>query len=130
MGEEVKRKRKEPVIIGAMTRIWSKEDFWNYSREDLQHEKGKFLSFLFSLERIEEILKLLREIFELDLLDNLNLYRLEIYAGILQQVVRELITYVTKTSKKSYYEQTTSLDLDFEYEPFYDSDEDSIPELV
>ena len=85
---------------------------------------------LFSLERIEEILELLREIFELDLLYNPNLYRLEIYAGISQQVVRELITYVTKTSKKSLYEQTTSLDMDFEYEPFYDSDEDSIPELV
>ena len=79
---------------------------------------------------MEEILKLLREIFELDLLYNLNLYRLEIYAGISQQVVRELITYVTKTSKKSFYEQTTSLDLDFKYEPFFHSDEDSIPELV
>ena len=85
---------------------------------------------LLSLERIEEILKLLREIFELDLLHNPNLYRLEIYAGISQQVVRELITYITKTSNKKFYEQTTSLDLDFEYEPFYDSDEDSIPELV
>ena len=85
---------------------------------------------LFSLERIEEILYLLREIFELDLLCNPNLYRLDIYAGISQQVVRELITYVRKTSKKSFYEQTTSLDLDFEYEPFYDSDEDSILELV
>ena len=85
---------------------------------------------LFSLERIEEILELLREVFELDLFCNPNLYRLEIYAGISQQVVRELITYVTKTSKKAFYEQTTSLDLDFEYEPFYDSDGDSIPELV
>ena len=85
---------------------------------------------LFSLEMIEEILKLLREIFDLDLLYNLNLYRLEIYAGISQQVVRELITYVTKASKKSFYEQKTSLDLSFEYEPFYDSDGDSIPELV
>ena len=85
---------------------------------------------IFSLERIEEILKLLREIFELDLLYNLDLHRLEIYTGISQQVVRKLITYVTKTSKKSFYEQTTSLDLDFEYEPFYDSDENSIPELV
>ena len=37
---------------------------------------------LFSLERIEEILELLREVFELDLLCNPNLYRLEIYAGI------------------------------------------------
>ena len=85
---------------------------------------------LFSLERIEEILILLREIFELDLLYNLNLHRLEIYTGISQQVVRKLISYVTKTSKKQFYEQTTSLDLDFEYEPFYDSDENSIPELV
>ena len=83
---------------------------------------------LFSLEIVEEILELLREIFELDLPYNLNLYRLEIYTGISQQVVRELITYVTKTSKKSFYEQTTSLDLGFEYELFYDSDEDSIPE--
>ena len=47
---------------------------------------------LFSLERIEEILVSLREIFELDLLYNLNLHRLEIYIGILQQVVRKLIT--------------------------------------
>ena len=85
---------------------------------------------LFSLERIEEILVSLREIFELDLLYNLNLHRLEIYTGISQQVVRKLITYVTKASKKQFYEQTTSLDLDFEYEPFYDSDENSIPELV
>ena len=85
---------------------------------------------LFSLERIEEILVSLREVFELDLLYNLNLHRLEIYTGILQQVVRKLITYVTKASKKQFYEQTTSLDLDFEYEPFYDSDENSIPELV
>ena len=67
---------------------------------------------LFSLERIEEILKLLREIFELDLLYNLDLHRLEIYTGISQQVVRKLITYVTKTSKKSFYEETTSLDFD------------------
>ena len=80
------------------------------------------------MERIEEILKLLREIFEL--LYNQNLYRLEIYAGISQQVVRELISYVTKKSKKSFYEQTTRLEFDFEYEPFYDSDGDSIPELV
>ena len=85
---------------------------------------------LFSLERVEEILKLLREIFELDLLYNLDLHRLEIYTGISQQVIRKLITYVTKASKKTFYEQTTSLDLDFEYEPFYDSDENSIPELV
>ena len=85
---------------------------------------------LFSLERKEEILISLREIFKLDLLYNLNLHRLEIYIGISQQVVRKLITYVTKASKKLFYEQTTSLDLDFEYEPFYDSDENSIPELV
>ena len=91
-----------------MTRIWSKEDFWKLSGENLQHEKGKFLSFLelqmrlFSLKRIEEILDSLREIFELDLLCNPNLYGLDIYAGISRQVVRELITYVTKTSKKSF----------------------------
>ena len=85
---------------------------------------------LFSFERIEEILKLLRKTFELDLLYNLDLHRLEIYTGISLQVVRKLITYITKTTKKSFYEQTTSLDLDFEYEPFYDSDENSIPELV
>ena len=85
---------------------------------------------LFSLESIEEILKSLREIFELDLLYNLNLHRLEIYTGISQQVVRKLITYVTKASKKSFYEKNICLDLDFEYEPFYDSDENSIPELV
>ena len=85
---------------------------------------------LFSLERIEEILVSLREIFELDLLYNLNLHKLEIYTGISQQVVRKLITYVTKASKKQFYEQTTSLDLDFEYEPFYDSDENSIADLV
>ena len=66
----------------------------------------------------------------MDLLYNLDLHRLEIYTGILQQVVRKLIAYVIKASKKSFYEQTTSLDLDFEYEPLYDSDENSIPELV
>ena len=85
---------------------------------------------LFSLERIEEILELLRKVFELDLLCNPNLCRLEIYAGISQQLVRELITHVTKTSKKAFYEKTTSVYLDFDYEPFYDSDGDSIPELV
>ena len=85
---------------------------------------------LFSLERIEEILKLLRVFFELDLLYNLDLHKLEIYTGILQQVVRKLITYITKTRKKSFYDQTTNLDLDFKYEPFYDSDENNIPELV
>ena len=85
---------------------------------------------LFALERIDEILELLRGVFELDLLCNPNLYRLEIYAGISQQVVRKLITIVTRTSKKAFYVQTTSLDLDFEYEPLYDSDGDSIPELV
>ena len=82
------------------------------------------------MERIDEILELLRGIFELDLLCNPNLYRLEIYAGILQQVVRKLITIVTRISKKTFYVQTTSLDLDFEYEPLYDSDGDSIPDLV
>ena len=85
---------------------------------------------LFALERTEQILQLLREILELDLLYNLDLHRLEIYTGVLQQVVRRLITHVTKASKKSFYEQTTGLHLDFEYEPFYDSDGDSIPELV
>ena len=84
---------------------------------------------LFSLERIEEILKLLREIFELDLLYNLDLHRLEIYTGVSQQVIRKLITFVTKASKKSFY-KLKSLDLDFEYQSFYDSDEDGIPELV
>ena len=85
---------------------------------------------IFALERIEEILKLLREIFELDSLCNPNLYRLEIYAFVSKQVVRELITFVTRTSKKTFYEQTASLDLHFEYEPLYDSNGDTIPELV
>ena len=41
------------------------------------------------------------------------------------------MTCVTKASRKLFYEQTIpSLDLDFVYEPLYDSDEDSIPELV
>ena len=84
---------------------------------------------IFALERVEEILKLLREIFELDSLCNPNLYRLGIYAGVSKQVVRELITLVTNTSKKTFYEQTASLDLDFEYEPLYDSDGDTMPEL-
>ena len=103
-----------------MTRIWCKEDFRKLSGEDLQHEKGKFLSFLelpdeiILLERIEEILELLREIFELDLLYNPNLYRLEVYAGISQQVVRELITYVTKISKKSFYEENNKFRLGFQ----------------
>ena len=48
----------------------------------------------------------------------------------IQARARKLITYVTKASKKQFYEQTTSLDLDFEYEPLYDSDENSIAELV
>ena len=85
---------------------------------------------IFALERIEEILKLLREIFELDSLCNPNLYRLGIYAGVSKQVVGELITFVTKISKKTFYEQTASLDLDFEYEHLYDSDGDTISELV
>ena len=85
---------------------------------------------IFALERIEEILELLREVFELDSLCNQNLHSLGIYAVISQQVVRELITFVTRTSKKTFYEQTTSLGLDFEYEPLYDSDGDSILELV
>ena len=82
------------------------------------------------MERVEEILKLLREILELDSLCNPNLYRLGIYAGVSKKVVRELITLVTRISKKTFYEQTASLDLDFEYEPLYDSDGDTIPELV
>ena len=85
---------------------------------------------IISLGRTEIILGLLREIFELDLLHNLDLNRLEIYTGISLRVVRKLITCVTKSSKKSFYEQTTRLDLDFKYEPLYDSDENSIPELV
>ena len=85
---------------------------------------------IFSLGRVEEILKLLREIFELDSLCHPNLYRLGIYAGVSKQVVRELITLVTRISKKTFYEQTASLDLDFEYEPLYDLDGDTIPELV
>ena len=85
---------------------------------------------IFALERVEEILELLRKIFELDSLCNPNLYRLGIYAGISKQVVRELITFVTRISKETFYEQTASLDLDFKYEPLYDSDGDTIPELV
>ena len=64
------------------------------------------------MKRIDEILISLREIFELDLLYNLNLHRLEIYTGISQQVVKKLITYVITASKEQFYEQTTSLDLD------------------
>ena len=37
---------KYPTITGAMTRIWSEEDFRKLFGEDLQHEYGKFLSFL------------------------------------------------------------------------------------
>ena len=85
---------------------------------------------IFSLERIEIILNILRDIFELDLFWNLVLHRLEIYTSVSLEVVKELITCLTKASKKSFYEQTTSLDLDFVYEPLYDSDGDSIPELV
>ena len=66
----------------------------------------------------------------MDLLYNLGLNRLQIYTGISLEVVKKLITCVVKASKKSFYEQTTSLELDFEYEPLYDSDENSIPELV
>ena len=57
----------------------------------------------FSLERIEIILILLREILELDLLYNLDLNRLEIYTGISLEVVKKLITCVTKSSRKSFY---------------------------
>ena len=52
---------------------------------------------------------------------------LEIYASISLEVIKELITCV---SRKTFYEQTTSLGFDFVYEPFYDSDGESIPELV
>ena len=41
-----KRRRKYPTITGAVTRIWSKEDFRKLYGEDLQYENGKFLSFL------------------------------------------------------------------------------------
>ena len=85
---------------------------------------------LFSLERIEIILTLLREILELDLLQNPDLNRLEIYTSVSLKVIRKLITCVTKTSKKSFYEQSVKFDLDFVYEPLYDSDDNSIPELV
>ena len=43
-GEE--EKGKEHAITGAVTRIWSEEDFRKLKGEDLQHESGKFLSFL------------------------------------------------------------------------------------
>ena len=85
---------------------------------------------IFSLERIEILLNILREIFEVDLLWNLDLNRLEIYTSISLEVIKELITCVTKASRKTFYEQTTSLDFDFVYEPFYDSNGESIPELV
>ena len=41
-----KRRRKYPAITGAVTRIWSEEDFSKLYGEDLQHENGKLLSFL------------------------------------------------------------------------------------
>ena len=85
---------------------------------------------IFSLERIEIILNILRGIFELDFLLNLDLNRLEIYTSISLEVVKELITCVTKASRKAFYEQTISLDLDFMSEPLYDSNGDSIPELI
>ena len=55
---------------------------------------------LFSLERVEIILTLLREILELDLLQNPDLNRLEIYTSVSLKVVRKLITCVTKASRK------------------------------
>ena len=73
---------------------------------------------------------MLREIFELDLLQNLDLNRLEIYTSVSLKVVRKFITCVTKASKKSFYKQPIEVDLDFMYEPLYDSDDNSIPELV
>ena len=86
---------------------------------------------IFSLDKIEIVLRILREIFELDLLQNPKLNRLEIYTVISLEVVKKLITCVTKASRKPFYEQTiTSLDLDFVYEPLYDLDGESIPELV
>ena len=85
---------------------------------------------LFSLERVQIILILLREILELDLLQNLDLNRLEIYTSVSLKVVRKLITCVTKASRKSFYEQLVEFDSDFTYEPLYDSDDNSIPELV
>ena len=85
---------------------------------------------LFSLERVEITLTLLREILELDLLQNLDLNRLEIYTSVLLKVVRKLITPVTKASRKSFYEKSAKLNLNFVYEPLYDSDDNSIPELV
>ena len=85
---------------------------------------------LFSLERVEIILTLLRKILELDLLQNPDLNRLEIYTSVSLKVVKKLITCVTKTSRKSFYEQLVEFDSDFVYEPLYDSDDNSIPELV
>ena len=85
---------------------------------------------LFSLERVEIILTLLREILELDLLQNPDLNRLEIYTSVSLKVVRKLITCVTKASRKSFYEQLVEFDSNFVYEPLYDSDDNSIPELV
>ena len=85
---------------------------------------------LFSLERVEIILILLREILELDLFQNLDLNRLEIYTSVSLKVVRKLITCVTKASRKSFYEQLVEFDSDFAYERLYDSDDNSIPELV
>ena len=58
---------------------------------------------LFSLERVEIILTLLREILELDLLQNPDLNKLEIYTSVSLKVVRKLITCVTKASRKSFY---------------------------
>ena len=85
---------------------------------------------LFSLERVEIILTLLKEILELDLLQNPDLNRLEIYTSVSLKVVRKLITCVTKASRKSFYEQSAKLNLEFMCEPLYDSDDNSIPELV
>ena len=68
---------------------------------------------LFSLERVEIIMILLREIFELDSLQNLDLNRLEIYTSVSLKVVRKLITCVTKASKKLFYKESIKLDLDF-----------------
>ena len=45
-------------------------------------------------------------------------------------IIIRLITGVTKASRKSFYEQLVEFDSDFVYEPLYDSDDNSIPELV
>ena len=53
------------------------------------------------MDKIEIVLRILREIFELDLLHNQKLNRLEIYTIISLNVVKKLITCVTKASRKN-----------------------------